>query len=80
MPAMIRINQTLQPPVHSRYRIVTATFCPTPDQGTKSMLNQALGTIEIREYSPKTDLLTAQTKVHTATLTYLQPSANLQSP
>ena len=77
---MISINQTLQILENCRYRTVTATFCPTPDQGTKSMLNQALETIEIREYSPKTDLLTAQTKVHTAVLTYLQPSASLQSP
>jgi hypothetical protein len=44
------------------------------------MFNQALGTIEIRDYSLKTNLLTAQTKVRTATLTYLQPSASLQSP
>lgn len=44
------------------------------------MINQALGIIEIRDYSPKTDLLTAQAKVCTATLTYLQPSASLQSP
>jgi hypothetical protein len=80
MPAMTRINQTLQPPVHSRYRTVTAAICPTPDHGIKSMLNQALGTIEIREYSPKTDLLTAQTMVLTAILTYLHPSTGLQSP
>ncbi len=80
MPAITRINQTLQTPLNCRYCTVTAGLCPTLGQDCKSMLNQALGTIEIREYSPKTDLLTAQTKVRTATLTYLQPSASLQSP
>ena len=77
---MTCIIQALQTPVSCRYRTVTAGLCPTLGQDYKSMLNQALGTIEIREYSPKTDLLTAQTKVRTATLTYLQPSASLQSP
>ena len=44
------------------------------------MLNQALGTIEVRDDFPKTDLLAVQTKVLTATLTYLHPSKGLQSP
>ena len=44
------------------------------------MLNEALGTIEIGDYSPKTDLLTAQTKVQITTLTHPQPSVSLQSP
>ena len=77
---MISINQTLQTLENCRYRTVTAALCPTPGHGPKSMLNQALGTIEIGDYSPKTDLLTAQIKIRTTTLTYLQPSASLQSP
>ncbi len=80
MPAITRINQTLQTPLNCRYCTVTAGLCPTLGQEYKSMFNQALGTIEIRDYSPKTNLLTAQAKVRTATLTYLQPSASLQSP
>jgi len=59
---------------------VTAPLCPTPGQDAKSMLNQALRTTEFRDYPPETDRLEAQTKAGTTVLTYLQPSANLQSP
>jgi len=79
-PAIIRINQTLQIPLNCRYSTVTAGLCQTLGQEYKSVLNQALVTIEIFDYSPKTDLLRAQPKVRITTLTYLQPSANLQSP
>ncbi len=46
----------------------------------KSMLNQAPGATEIRDYPLETDVLTAQTKACTAVLTDLQASASLQSP
>ena len=59
---------------------VTAPLCPTPGQDAKSMLNQALGTTEIRDYPPQTDALAAHTKAGTTVLTCLQPSASLQSP
>ena len=77
---MTRIKQTLQTPVNGRYRTVTAALCPTPDQGAKSMLNQALRSTEIRHYPPQPGGLAAQTKSGTTVRTYLQPSAGLQSP
>ena len=80
MPAMIRINQALQTPVHCRYRTVMAAFCPTSQQEAKLMLNQALGITEIRDYAANTDEMVVVTKAFTIVLTYHQPSANLQSP
>ena len=77
---MTRIKQTLQTPVNGQYRTVTAALCPTPGQDAKSMLNQTLRTTEIRDYSPQTGGLAAQTKACTRILIYLQPSAGLQSP
>jgi hypothetical protein len=77
---MIRINQTLQTPVNCRHRTVTATLCPASDQGAKSTINQALEITEIRDYPPKTDVLTVGTKASTIVLTYFQASANIQSP
>ena len=77
---MTRIKQTLQNPVNGRYRTVPAALCPTPSQDAKSMLNQALGTTEIRYYSSETEVLAAQTKACTTVLTDLQPSASIQSP
>jgi hypothetical protein len=59
---------------------VMAPLCPAPGQDAKSMLNQALRTTEIRDYPEETDLLAAQNKAGTTVLTYLQPSASLQSP
>ncbi len=46
----------------------------------KSMLNQALGTTEIRDYPAETEVLTAQSKACTTVFTDLQPSASIQSP
>ena len=80
MPAMIRINQALQTPVNCRYRTVTAVLCPTSEQEAKSMLNQAPGSTEIRDYAAKTDGLVVANKASTTILTYHRPSANLQSP
>ncbi len=80
MPAMIRINQTLQPPVNCLYQTVTAGLCPTSDPGSISILNHALGSTEIRDYRPEIDVLVVETKASTIVLTYFQPSANLQSP
>ena len=77
---MTRIKPTLHTPVNGRYRTVTAPLCPTPGQDAKAMLKQALQTTEIRDYPPETDALAAQTKAGTTVLTYLQPSASLQSP
>ena len=77
---MTRIKQTLQTPVNGRYGTVTAALCPTPDQDAKSTINPALQTTEIRHYPPQTGALAAQTKACTTFLTYLQPSAGLQSP
>jgi hypothetical protein len=58
----------------------TAPLCPTPDQNTKSMLNQALRTTEIRDYPAETEVLAVQTKAGTTVFACLQPSATLQSP
>ena len=80
MLAMIRINQVLQTPAHCRYRTVTAALCPTLDPEAKSMLNHALGITEIRDYRQEIDVLAVETKASTIVLTYLQPSASLQSP
>ena len=77
---MIRINQTLQTPENCLYQTVTAALCPTSDQQAKSMLNHALGTTEIHDFPPEIDLLAVETKASTLVLTYLQPSASLQSP
>ena len=77
---MTHIKPTLHTPVNCRYRTVTAPLCPTPGQDAKSMLNQALGTTEIRDYPAETDALAVQTKAGTTVLTCLQPSARLQSP
>ena len=44
------------------------------------MLNHALGITEIRDFPPEIDVLTVETKASTIVLTYLQPSASLQSP
>jgi len=77
---MIRINQTLQTPENCLYQTVTAALCPTSDQQAKSMLNDALGTTEIHDFPPEIDLLAVETKASTLVLTYLQPSASLQSP
>jgi len=77
---MTRIKQTLQSPVNGRYRTVTAALCPTPGKHAKLMLNQALGTTEIRYYPSETEVLIAQTKACTIVRTDLQPSAGLQSP
>jgi hypothetical protein len=77
---MIHISQTLQTPENCRYRTVTAALCPASDQGVKSTLNQALEITEIRDHPPETDVLMVGTKVTTIILTYLQPSASLQSP
>jgi len=80
MLAMIRINQALQTPVHCRYCTVMAAFCPTSQQEAKIMLNQALGTSEIRDYAANTYEIVLVTKASTTVPTYQQPSANLQSP
>ena len=80
MPAMIRINQTLQSPVNCLYQTVTAGLCSTSDQEAKSILNHALGITEIRDYTPEIDVLVVETKASTVVLTYFQASANLQSP
>ncbi len=77
---MTRIKPTLQTPVDGRYRTVTGPLCPTPSQDAKSMLNQALRTTEIRDYTAETDVPAAQTKAGTTVFTHLQPSASLQSP
>jgi hypothetical protein len=77
---MIRINQTLQTPENCLYQTVTAALCPTSDQKAKSMLDHALEITEIRDFPPEIDLLTVETKASTIVLTYLQPSASLQSP
>ena len=77
---MILIKPMLQTPVNGRYRTVTAPLCLTPDQHAKSMLNQALETIEIRDDPPKTEILAAQTTAGTTVLTDRQSSASLQSP
>ena len=77
---MTRINQALQPPVNCRYRTVMAAFCPTSEQESKFMINQALGPTEICDYAESTDELVVVTKASTIVLTYHQPSANLQSP
>ncbi len=44
------------------------------------MINQALGATEIRDYTANTNELVVVTKASTIVLTYLQASANLQSP
>ena len=44
------------------------------------MLNQALGTSEIRDYAANTYEIVLVTKASTTVPTYQQPSANLQSP
>ena len=44
------------------------------------MLNQALGSLKYVTTQPETDVLVVGTKASTTVLTYLQPSANLQSP
>ncbi len=44
------------------------------------MLNHALKITEIRDFLPEIDLLAVETKASTMVLTYLQPSASLQSP
>ena len=44
------------------------------------MLDHALEITEIRDYPPETDVLSVETKASTIVLTYLQPSASLQSP
>ena len=80
MPTMTRIKQILQTPVNRRYHTVTAVLSPTPGQHAKSMPNQAPGTTEIRDYPAETEVMPTQTKASTTILTYLQPSANLQSP
>ena len=80
MPAMTRINQTLQAPVNCLCQTVTAGLCPTSDPEVKSMLNHALGSAEIGDYMPEIDVLVVETKASTIILTYLQASANLQSP
>jgi hypothetical protein len=77
---MIGINKTLQIPENCPYQTVTATLCPTSDQEAKSMLDHALEITEIRDFPPETDVLAMETKASTIVLTYLQPSANLQSP
>ena len=77
---MTRINQTLQTPENCPYQTVTAALCPTSDQEAKSMLNHALKITEIRDFLPEIDLLAVETKASTMVLTYLQPSASLQSP
>jgi hypothetical protein len=77
---MTRINQTLQPPVNCLYQTVTAGLCPTSGLEAKSILNHALGITEIRDYTPKIDVLVVETKASTIVLTYFQPSASLQSP
>ena len=77
---MILIKQMLQTPVNGRYRTVTAPLCPTPDQHAKSVLIQALETIEIRNYPKETEVLPAHTTAGTTVLTDRQPSASLQSP
>ena len=77
---MILIKPMLQTPVNGRYRTVTAPLCLTPDQHAKSMLNQALETIEIRDDPPKTEILAPHVAACTAVLTYLVPGASLQSP
>jgi hypothetical protein len=77
---MIRINQTLQTPENCLYQTVTVALCPTSDQQAKSMLDHALEITEIRDFLPEIDLLAVETKASTMVLTYLQPSASLQSP
>jgi len=44
------------------------------------MLKHALGITETRDYTPEIDVLAVETKASTIVLTYLQPSASLQSP
>ena len=77
---MIGIHQTLQTPENCLYQTVMAAPCPTSDQEAKSMLNHALGITEISDFQPEIDVLTVETKAPTIVLTYLQPSASLQSP
>jgi|GEM_PF-2721176 len=77
---MIRINQTLQAPENCLYQTVTAALCPSSDQQAKSLLDHALGITEIHDFPPEIDLLAVETKSSTIVLTYLQPSASLQSP
>ena len=77
---MTHIKQTLQSPLNGRYRTVTAALCPAPCQHAKSVLNQTPRATEIRDYRPETEVLEAQTTAGTTVLTYLQPSAGLQSP
>jgi hypothetical protein len=77
---MTCIIQALQTPVSCRYRTVTAAFCSTSEQEVKSIINQALGATEIRDYTANTDELVVVTKASTTVPTYQQPSANLQSP
>ncbi len=80
MPAMNRINQTIQTPENCLCQTVTAALCPTSDQEAKSMLNHALGTTEIHDFPPEIDVLAVETKASTTIRTHLQPSASLQSP
>jgi len=77
---MTCIIQALQTAENCRYRTVTAALYPTSEQRVKSTLNQALEITERRDYPPETDVLTVGTKTSTTVLTYLQPSAILQSP
>jgi hypothetical protein len=80
MPAMTRINQVVKTHLNCRYRIVMAVLCPTSEQEAKSMLKQAPGVTDIRDYGPKTDGQVVASKASSTVLTYYQPGANLQSP
>ena len=44
------------------------------------MLNHVLGITEIRDFPAKIDVITVEAKARTIVLTYLKPSASLQSP
>ncbi len=77
---MIGSKPNPQTPVNCRYRTVVDPLCPTPGQHHKSMLNQALQTTEIRDYSPKTNTLAPSSAAFIDILARLIPSARLQSP
>jgi hypothetical protein len=77
---MTIIIPTLLTHLNCLHSPVTALLGPTPDQDTKSMLNQAQRSTEIRDYPAEIEVLAAPTKAGTTVLAYLQPSVSLQSP
>ena len=77
---MSAIKPNPQTPANCRYRTVMEPLCPTPGQHPKSMLNQALRTTEIRDYSPESNTLAPSSAAFIDLLAQLIPSARLQSP